>query len=139
MKQVTFSNHNISEQEEFKASIPKVLMTGSQLSFEGMTIDLGKQTLMIKLFEAFMKSDDCRVSRLELIQKIYGHTDFSASNRQLLCDFHNIVKLISRARKICEISLYDGVNRNWMWFDYDPFTSEWVLVKPRYVRMTAAG
>jgi hypothetical protein len=139
MKPVTVSTQSIPYQEEFKASIPKVLITGSMLSFEGMSIDLGKQALMIKLFKAFIDNGDSRVSRLDLIRKIYGHTDFEGSSRQLLCDFHNIVKLISRARKICETSLYDGINRHWMWFDYDPFTSEWVLVKPRYVRMTEAG
>lgn len=139
MKSATVLNRVIPHQEEFKANIPKVLITGTKLSFEGMSIDLGKQTLMIKLFKAFIDNDDSRVSRIDLIHKIYGHTDFDNSNRQLLCDFHNIVKLISRARKICETSLYDGVHRNWMWFDYDPFTSEWVLVKPRYVRMTEAG
>ncbi len=139
MKNAILLTHNILDQEEFKASIPKVQMNGTRLIFEGMTIDLGKQALMIKLFQAFIENDDCRVSRLNLIQKIYGHTDLSGTNPQLLCDFHNIVKLISRARKICETGLYDGINRHWMWFDYDPFTSEWVLVKPRYVRMTVAG
>lgn len=128
-----------STTNQFVVAIPKVVLEGSFLTFEGKKVDLGKQILMIKLFKAFINNENCRVSRINLISQIYGHTDFSNQNRKLLCDFHNIVKLISRARKLCESSLFDGQNPKWVWFDYDPFASEWVLVKPRHVRMTAVG
>ena len=129
----------IPNQNQYAVAIPNVLLEGSFLLFEGKKIDLGKQNLMIKLFSAFINNENCRVSRINLISLIYGHTDFSNNNRKLLCDFHNIVKLISRARKLCEANLFEGSNPKWVWFDYDPFTSEWVLIKPRHVRMTAVG
>ena len=117
------------------AKVPCVELVGARLSFEGRSLDFGRQNLMIKLFQIFLQSKECRVSRLELIKRIYGHQNLSIANRKVLTDFHNIVKLISRARKICEHHFLSGTDRSWVWFDYDPFASDWVLIKPRHVQM----
>lgn len=126
---------DLTEASASAASVPLVKLVGTHLFFEGQKVDFGRQNLMVKLFRSFLEQPQCRVSRLELIRQIYGHENLSINNRRVLSDFHNIVKLISRARKICEQNFVKGHERSWVWFDYDPFACEWVLIKPRHVRM----
>ena len=56
-----------------------------------------------------------------------------ASRRRLMCDYHNIVKLVSRARKLAKYKLDCPDNPRWDWFPYDATSEEWTLMRPRGV------
>lgn len=104
-----------------------------ELIFEDKRVDLSNQPLMKSLFETFLSHYRCRVGREELVRLIYDRDIDIASRRRLMCDYHNIVKLVSRARKLAKYKLDCPDNPRWDWFPYDATSEEWTLMRPRGV------
>ena len=111
---------------------PSVLIDDEDKMFFGSKqIDLSNQPLMKKLFETFIGMYRCRIGREALVEAIYSRDLDVASRRRLMCDYHNIVKLVSRARNLAKQHLDDPDNPSWDWFPYDSTSEQWVLMRPR--------
>ena len=88
---------------------------------------------MKSLFETFLSKYRSRIGREELVSFIYNRDIDVSSRRRLMCDYHNIVKLVSRARKLAKYKLDCPENPSWDWFPYDSTSEEWTLMRPRDV------
>lgn len=100
-----------------------------KLFFNGKQVSLSKQEKIFTLFQFFYQNKEVGLDRNTLIKKIYSPKDAPISDRQLSCYNHNIVKLISRSRKIA----YEHFNDNEFsidWFPYIPQRKIWLLYRP---------
>ncbi len=94
-------------------------------------LDLSKRRKIHKVFEVFLNHGDQRLSRSSLIEHIYtGPTDDS-SFRQQTCRNHNVVKLLSRARKLATRTFSAEHGLGFQWFPYDSATQTWKLYSLR--------
>lgn len=98
--------------------------------FNGQAIRLKKRKKIYRLFKVLKESPDHKSDKVSLIKTIYNTPDFQhMSYRQQSCYEHNIVKLISRARKIANQALRNPDHQNLYWFPYDSSTKTWTLYR----------
>lgn len=107
------------------------LIEGDVLVFGDRKIDISNQPLMRKLFNKFINSPRGRVGRSELILEVYQRDIHQLSIRRRMCDYHNIVKLVSRARHLGKNFLDNEYEPEWDWFPYDSVTEEWIFFRSR--------
>ena len=113
---------------------PSIFLNDSdEIIFGDKILDLSNQPLMKKLFVTFIDRYRCRIGREDLVEVIYDRDMEHASRRRLMCDYHNIVKLVSRARTLAKYKLDSPENPRWDWFPYDSISEEWILMRPRVV------
>lgn len=118
--------------KELGISDVKIAITDDDLLvFGDKRADLSGQELTKILFKEFIRARRGRVGRETLVEKVYGRRLDLSSARRKMCDFHNIVKLVSRARKLAQAKLDDPVTPQWDWFPYDSMTEEWILCRSR--------
>lgn len=102
------------------------------LIFGECRVDLSEKNLMRKLFSAFLENSGNRLNKEELIFLIYGRRFHECSTRRRASDIHNIVKLLSRARRLASVELGRQNGIDWDWFPYDSYCEEWMLMRPRF-------
>ena len=107
------------------------MIEGELLVFGEREIDISNQPLMRKLFNKFIDSPRGRVGRDELILEVYQRDIDQLSLRRKMCDYHNIVKLVSRARHLSKKFLDNESDPEWDWFPYDSVTEEWIFFRSR--------
>ncbi len=91
-------------------------------------LDLSKKKKLVKIFEVFLSRGKGSISIITLIRQIYDESFDEKSLRQKNCYSHNVVKLISRARKLLKKTLSDDVRFDQLhWFPYDPSSKTWRL------------
>jgi hypothetical protein len=96
--------------------------------FNNHRLNLGTHKKIFKLFQVFAESRSQELSRSDLIRRVYLEEGRQYSPRYLSSLDHNIIKLISRARKLAVKSL--GVNNTHLrWFHYDLGAKKWTLVR----------
>jgi hypothetical protein len=101
--------------------------------FGDKDIDLSNQDLMRKLFQVFSTNPRGRVGRDELIRLVYGRNVADSSPRRKSSDYHNVVKLVSRARKIAQTKLDVPESSKWDWFPFDSVSNEWIFYRSRII------
>ena len=97
--------------------------------FNGKTLNLRKQLKIFRLFYSLYLNKEKGLDRKSLIEKVYGVCEYEISDRQMSTYHHNIVKLLSRSRKIAQTefgSLLFPVE----WFSHHHSTRKWFLLKP---------
>ena len=81
---------------------------------------------IFKIFNSFYQSTNYKLDRDTLIEYIYDQSNvLLMSERKKNCLNHNIVKLISRARRLAEQHLSTNDIVNVEWFPYDSSTKTW--------------
>lgn len=112
---------------EFSATF-NLKVSGSKIYSQYGSIDLEKKTRILQVFILFLENDQFELARDTLIEKIYLSANSApVSLRQTECLQHNVVKLISRARRLAETNLNRGIPLNVDWFPYDPCRRTWKL------------
>lgn len=105
-----------------------ITMKESVMSFNDTKLDLTRRHQVRKIFEIFVNQKNENIPHLNIIKKVYSERHEYQSNRLQDCNRHNIVKLISRARKLAERTFSDNFFPNKLeWFPYDPDTRTWRL------------
>jgi len=104
------------------------------VKFGEKNMNLCNQPLMRSLFEAFIESTSGRIGRDQLVKVIYGRDVYTISQRRRTSDYHNIVKLISRARLLAKAKLDNTELAEWDWFPFDSITEEWVFHRSRILK-----
>ncbi len=115
--------------------IPKMAMIDNNVYCDQFVIPTKNKYLTQSLFRIFMMDADRRFSRLELAEKVYAdYRIHRSSDRMVNSKFHNIVKLISRARYLAD----EATNANgYRWIEWFPEDVHgWTLYRltNRYIR-----
>src|SRR5882724_10338122 len=98
------------------------------VSFNRRNLDLSKRKKICKIFEVFLKQDLYQITRGSLIKQVYSELQHERSLRQQNCHNHNVVKLISRARRLASRAFReDETPSKFHWFPYDPCSRTWRL------------
>lgn len=105
-------------------------------SFNGIKVDLKDSPLTRRLFEVFSMNTCEPVYREEILQYVYDLNDIgNCSSRLIAAYHHNVVKLMSRARRYAELNwgkLFD--NYELCWFKFDSLCEGWHLVRSKPIR-----
>ncbi len=112
----------------------KIIIDGHRVFCGDKCLDLTKKVKMLALFKVFAGAANYRLSKEKLVEKIYLRTlEHQPSLRQQICLEHNIVKLLSRARKIAQSSLGFPHQKHMSldWFVYDPYEKAYQLFRLR--------
>jgi hypothetical protein len=128
----SWSNY-INEHYDTMSSL-KIVIDGNRVFCGEKCLDLTKKVKMLALFRVFVSAPNYRLSKEKLVEKIYLRTiDHQPSLRQQICLEHNIVKLLSRARKIAQTSLTFPHQKHMSldWFVYDPYEKAYQLFRLR--------
>ncbi len=102
-------------------------LSANGVRFNRKALDLSKRKKIRQVFEVFLKGKNQRITRSSLIEQIYANNQREASFRQQTCRNHNIVKLISRARKLATRTFFEERGAQCHWFPYDPSSQTWRL------------
>ena len=87
--------------------------------FNNSTLSLRKKSKMFLVFSAFCSAENLALDRKDLIEKIYFHNFLCPpSQRRIDSLNHNIVKLISRARRLATKTFTHSYSGNIDWFPY---------------------
>jgi hypothetical protein len=97
------------------------------------SLDLSRSDMLLEVFRTFRKFPNQQVDRLTLISHVYFDGKIpNSSIRHLDCLNHNIVKLISRSRKLANETFTDENQLSpYEWFPYDPVSQSWRLYRFR--------
>tara|TARA_A100001015_G_C15008290_1_gene721812 strand:+ start:1330 stop:1812 length:483 start_codon:yes stop_codon:yes gene_type:complete len=96
--------------------------------FNGTKVNLQKKKKIFEVFCNFYGPSNHVLDRTTLINRIYlKNQNRVPSLRQSGCHSHNIVKLISRARKIAKKNFNNKHLNKLDWFPYDPYSKTWML------------
>ncbi len=112
----------------------KIVIDGHRVYCGEKCLDLTKKVKMLALFKVFVSAPNYRLSKEKLVEKIYLRSiDHQPSLRQQICLEHNIVKLLSRARKIAQNALTFPHQKHMSldWFVYDPYEKAYQLFRLR--------
>lgn len=102
------------------------------LRWRGKQVRYSNTPSISKLFKLFGASPNFAMSKVELMEKIYGNTQ-GRSEQFLRAVNHNIVKRISRARKFMKNN-FNELSDDVDWFFYDQREECWRLYQYRYVQ-----
>jgi hypothetical protein len=128
----SWSNY-ISEHYDTMSAL-KIVVDGQRIFCGDKCLDLTKKVKMLALFKVFVTAPNYRLSKEKLVEKIYLRAiDHQPSMRQQICLEHNIVKLLSRARKIAQSALIFSHQKHMSldWFVYDPYEKAYQLFRLR--------
>jgi hypothetical protein len=117
--------------------LPKVLMVDSKLYCDDVAIDLSAKPLMLKLFIEICEVPGQMLHRDKLARKVYDLGP-DVSRRRLESCHNNLIKVISRARRVVEggIGPISGVS----WFVFHHESKVWSLfqVNQEYIQPTTS-
>lgn len=128
----SWSNY-LNEHYDTMSSL-KIVIDGQRVFCGEKCLDLTKKVKMLALFKVFASAPNYRLSKEKLVEKIYLRAiEHQPSLRQQICLEHNIVKLLSRARKIAQSSLTFPQQKHMSldWFVYDPYEKTYQLFRLR--------
>ena len=111
---------------EAKHLLPFVTIKGDKLFYQSKCLNLRRRPLTLKLFKAFNNDPLTKLSRVELVKRVYDCEEFEKKSmffRETL--MYNAVKLISRARKMAKAGF--GQDCHIDWFPYDEDDQVWKL------------
>ena len=95
------------------------------VKFNKKELNLSKQKKLFSIFSIFFQQNFEGVKRKDLIEKIYPSTILKEpSSRQLNCYNHNIIKLLSRARKLASQDFKTNI-LELEWFPYNMHSKKW--------------
>ena len=99
--------------------------------FDQRVLLFERTNLMLDFLCAMIDAPLQRLSRDEIIVKVYDHNYHSASIRKQQ-SLHNAAgKLVARARKVLRDHLDDAHEPKWQWLIYDGGSKQYILVRPR--------
>ena len=104
----------------------KFVLKGHSLSFAQKSLNLKNKEKIHKLISALLHTKKSTLSKDELVQAVYGESAVkpTMSPRRRECMNHNIVKLISRTRKL--LCVFFG-RKEMVWLPCDPMSGGWRL------------
>ncbi|MGE0174434.1 MAG: hypothetical protein AB7T49_16685 [Oligoflexales bacterium] len=111
----------------------RIIVEETRIRVDQIVINTSNKPLTKKLFEVFLATPDGKQTKSDLIQKIYHENDYNdRSERYKIALQQNLVKLISRARKLMsDVSSVHSPLKNVEWFAFDPTEEAWTLCKDR--------
>ena len=84
------------------------------------------------MFRAFLKTAPFNVTAQQIIRDVYGISNYEdLSKRHRVSLQHNVVKLVSRARKVCETAFPPTGPYTVNWLPWDTVTKSWKLMQIR--------
>ena len=105
-----------------------ITLKESVVRFNNKDLDLTKRNQVLKIFEVFVNHQNSNLTRGILIKKVYNEKHESQSHRLQSCHKHNLVKLISRARRLAIKTFVEDFSPNKLqWFPYDSASQTWRL------------
>jgi hypothetical protein len=110
----------------------KIVMKVTEKEFyiNKISLDLNNKKKILTIYRLFCNHPNQKLSRDDLIQKIYNISDYDTlSRRQKSCLNHNIVKLISRSRKLAAKRFSNILPFKIEWFPYNSEEKSWKLIK----------
>lgn len=108
---------------------PRIFVRSGRVYCDGRVLDLARRPLMLKLFQVFCRNPNHEVGRHELVDEVYGEFELGARSSRLRESLHhNIVKLLSRARRLAEKN-FGGKGMPFEWFLYQPQRQVWQLFR----------
>ena len=114
----------------------KLDFSNKTINIENNNLNLLGQEKIYKLFSFFYSSPDQTLNRKDLLEKIYLFDEKrEVSLRQKNSLNHNIVKLISRARKLASTKFKDINNMSIEWFPYDKNEKQWCLYRLKHTML----
>jgi hypothetical protein len=110
---------------------PKIVLEESNIRIDNIIISTVHKPLTKKLFEVFLSAPENKQTKLDLMQRIYNESEYSdRSERYRIAMQQNLVKLISRARKLVHESTAQDPNLSHLeWFWFDASLEAWRLYK----------
>ena len=91
-------------------------------------INLADKPVTLNLVRIFLSKPGFKVTKREILENLYGDDFYERySARFVEGKEHNIVKLITRARKNFKTHFWDA-KPDAQWFHYNLMTEEWVLL-----------
>ena len=96
--------------------------------FNGKALNLGGQNKIFRLFYSLYLHQNEGLGRDKLIEQVYQISKKELSTRQQESYHHNIVKLISRSRKIAQKEL-GSLSFPVEWFSHQYGSRKWFLFK----------
>ena len=125
------------------ATVPSIGINDNLICCQGIVLDLSDALLTYKVFAAFKQAPQQRISRGDLVKFVYGIDNFSdLSVRRQESLRHNVVKMVSRARKMARAAFDSQGDLLLDWFSYDGSSGLWRLVRlaePAYRRRVASS
>ena len=99
---------------------PEIFVEGNTLKLDSSHVDLSSHLKLVQLFELFITNPQKTINKFAIMEAIYKISKvqyFSMSSRLKNSTTHNVVKLISRARKICRENLPNYGEAKYFYFD----------------------
>ena len=108
---------------------------GQTLRIEGVAIPLQSRPLTCRLLHVFFQSHDTSLTRLEILQRVYGLSE-EASSRKRHSTIVSLNKLICRTRRFIEQSLEGSpCSLRYSWLTFDQKTNRWQLYVERVMEV----
>ncbi|MFW7380106.1 MAG: hypothetical protein ACOH5I_14930 [Oligoflexus sp.] len=110
---------------------PTIQLREGHLIVDGLIIPLLSRPKTLSLIEAFLTKPNLSLSRHEIIQQVYHHPrPEDLSPRLFFSCNQNILKLISRSRRLLEQATNCNLQNSWVeWFVHNESTKEWLLYR----------
>jgi hypothetical protein len=106
--------------------LPKIAVVHERVVCNDQAMDLRGKPTVLKLFAVFQELGGGPIGRKELLAEVYGIDDVNdRSDRFVHASLGNLVKMISRGRRLAQAYLSGGENQGIEWFVYDSSHKTW--------------
>jgi len=109
---------------------PKICLQGSHLIINELVIPLATRPKTLVLIEAFLSNSSRKLTRQEILKIVYQNhrSDDDISSRLYFSCYQNMLKLISRSRRLLDQAVNRNMEDNWIeWFVHDKASKQWAL------------
>ncbi len=111
------------------ADLPRILVVDRRVSCDGLTLDLARRPLTLRLFQLFVEADGEMIQRDDLVSRLYEIDASHHSERFVESLLGNAIKLISRSRALAGACLTGRQHVGMEWFPYDQERKCWSLYR----------
>jgi hypothetical protein len=107
-------------------------MTNAEITCNGIPLKLKNKPLTFKLIAAFVNHELMAISKSDLMNLVYNQSDYEdRSDRFKLAMQQNLIKLISRSRKLMATAIQPIYQGKVDWFWYDGLRETWHFYRLR--------
>lgn len=129
LKDFVRADDGVEHGKSVEGAMPRVVIIDRRVFCNGASLDLARRPMMLKLFRVFCDARGGRITRAEILRRIYGVTpgsDHSPRFREAM--YQNGVKLISRTRAEAQAAFGRAVGPDVDWMRFDPAERAWYLL-----------
>jgi len=111
------------------ADLPRIAVIDRRVTCDGLTLDLARRPLTLRLFQLFVEADGETIQRDHLVTRLYEIDAAHHSERFIESLLGNAIKLISRSRALAGSCLTGRQHVGMEWFPYDQERKCWSLYR----------